>query len=117
MPKPQSQVLGQEAPAPVVVHAKWLLVKSLHLSTSDAPAPRVRRPRPAEEVATRFYALDAGVIGEAPNGYMMRVRVPRNDGHFGLPVNQDLADQRIDADVLMGTDGTARAIRFVRTIQ
>jgi hypothetical protein len=33
---------------------------------------------------------------------------------FGLPVNAERADERVKADVLMGHDGLARAIRFVR---
>jgi hypothetical protein len=48
----------------------------------------------------------------------MRVQVPRATmASFGLPVNQDLLDQRVDADVLLGSDGNARAIRFVRAVQ
>jgi len=33
---------------------------------------------------------------------------------FGLPVNQERAESRVKADVLIGEDGLARAIRFVR---
>ena len=34
--------------------------------------------------------------------------------NFGLPVNMDRVDQRVKADVLLGADGLARAIRFVQ---
>ena len=33
---------------------------------------------------------------------------------FGLPMNMERADERIKADVIVGNDGLARAIRFVR---
>jgi hypothetical protein len=33
---------------------------------------------------------------------------------FGLPVSEERALDRVQADVLMGEDGIARAIRFVR---
>jgi hypothetical protein len=32
---------------------------------------------------------------------------------FGLPVDPDRASERVKADVLVGGDGVARAIRFV----
>jgi hypothetical protein len=32
---------------------------------------------------------------------------------FGLPVNEDRLDPAVKADVLIGEDGIARAIRFV----
>lgn len=77
-----------------------------------------KKPARREEVATPFFALDAGLIGESPRGYTMRVQVPRSTmASFGLPVNQELADQRVDADVLLGSDGSARAIRFVRAVR
>ena len=33
---------------------------------------------------------------------------------FGMPMNMDRADETIKADVLLGADGLARAIRFVK---
>ena len=33
---------------------------------------------------------------------------------FGLPMNIERANERIKADVLIGNDGVAHAIRFVR---
>ena len=46
---------------------------------------------------------------------LMRIELPRSAlVSFGLPMNVERADQRIKADVLVGNDGVARAIRFVR---
>ena len=51
----------------------------------------------------------------AEDGQVVRVRLPRAAMEtFGLPVNRDLAAESIQADVLLGEDGLARAIRFVR---
>jgi hypothetical protein len=46
---------------------------------------------------------------------MVRVELPRSAmASFGLPVNMDRANENVKADVLMGVDGLAHAIRFVR---
>ena len=52
-------------------------------------------------------SLDAG-------GQIVRVELPRSRlASFGLPVNMDRADEKVKADVLIGADGLAHAIRFV----
>jgi hypothetical protein len=49
------------------------------------------------------------------SGQLIRVRMPRATlARFGLPVNLEQADVPVKADVLVGEDGLARAIRFVR---
>jgi hypothetical protein len=46
---------------------------------------------------------------------VLRVELPRSSlASFGLPVNLERAGERIKADVVVGNDGMARAIRFVR---
>ncbi|HEY6403913.1 MAG TPA: hypothetical protein VI479_21000 [Blastocatellia bacterium] len=48
-------------------------------------------------------------------GQVIRVHVPRSALiTFGLPVNIERADTPVKADLLVGEDGMARAIRFVR---
>ena len=48
-------------------------------------------------------------------GHLVRVRLPRSAiAAFGLPVNEQHADEPIKADVLVGDDGLARAVRFVK---
>jgi hypothetical protein len=48
-------------------------------------------------------------------GQVIRVHVPRSALiAFGLPVNIERADTPVKADLLVGEDGMARAIRFVR---
>jgi hypothetical protein len=68
------------------------------------------------EIATDFIPLvQAARFGPAEGGHVVRVEMPRSAlVSFGLPVNFERAGGRVKADVLVGDDGIARAIRFVR---
>ncbi len=107
LPPPEAEIEVPVAALPEVPRQRVLVpVKKL-------PQQPVR-----QELRTSFYALGASAFSGTAEGYIVRVRVPRAAmASFGLPVNQELMDQRVDADLLVGDDGTARAIRFVRTIQ
>jgi hypothetical protein len=79
-------------------------------------APRPQPARPSTQIATRFYPLqDAATLPPFEYGTLVRVRLPRSALRLvGLPVNEDRLSERIDADVLLGQDGLARAVRFVQ---
>jgi hypothetical protein len=48
-------------------------------------------------------------------GQIVRVQLPRSAmASFGLPVNMERYNERVKADVLLGVDGVAQAIRFVQ---
>lgn len=89
-------------------------------ASTNAPAPR--RPQAARaaaaepEVTTEFFPLsNGGGLASGEGGQVVRVELPRTAlASFGLPVNAETAGGRVRADVLLGEDGTARAIRFVR---
>ena len=68
------------------------------------------------EIATDFLPLSYGATASlAEGGSMVRIDLPRSAmASFGLPVNMDRANERVKADVLLGMDGLAHAIRFVR---
>ena len=68
------------------------------------------------EIATDFFSVgDTSALSLADGGQLVRVELPRSAlMRFGLPVNTDRASERVKADVLVGADGIARAIRFVR---
>ena len=68
------------------------------------------------EIATNFFPIgDTSATSLADGGQLVRVQLPRSAlMRFGLPVNMDRANERVKADVLLGSDGIARAIRFVR---
>jgi hypothetical protein len=68
-----------------------------------------------KEVVTDFFPIG---YGNAPNlqdgGQLLRVELPRSAvTRFGLPINMDRTSERVKADVLVGADGLAQAIRFV----
>lgn len=92
-------------------------------------APRSPKPLPADgdtgskgdsttrrEIATDFLPLPQGYsLPMTEGGQVMRVQLPRTAlGSFGLPVDFNRASELIKADVVIGNDGIARAIRFVR---
>ena len=69
-----------------------------------------------QEIATDFIPLVQGdSLNLMESGQLVRVELPRSAlVSFGLPMNMEHADQRVKADVVVGNDGLARAIRFVR---
>ena len=84
---------------------------------------RVNRTPPAvmanhvtNEIATDFMPL--GYMNAASlqdGGQIIRVELRRSAlANFGVPVNMDRYNEKVKADVLLGVDGTARAIRFVQ---
>ena len=68
------------------------------------------------EVATGFLPVGyASPMAFQDGGQLVRVELPRSAmASFGLPVNLARANERVKADVLVGSDGQARAIRFVQ---
>ena len=68
------------------------------------------------EIATDFMPL--GYLNTATlqeGGQIIRVELPRSAlMNFGLPVNMNRYHERVKADVLLGVDGMAHAIRFVK---
>jgi hypothetical protein len=81
-----------------------------------APAPELAQPAASQELTTEFIPLvyENGLF-PAENVQIVRVKLPRIAlVSFGLPINEDRAGEPVKADVLLGDDGVARAIRFVR---
>jgi hypothetical protein len=132
------QVLATPTPAPVERRINESVVdRRLADNKSEKPGanhsqtassrPRPRAPRflirdeitlyvRASEVTSDFFPL---TYEEEPapmeSGQLIRVQMPRSAlVSFGLPVNVERADEPVKADLLVGEDGLARAIRFVR---
>ncbi|HXI61810.1 MAG TPA: hypothetical protein VNF70_03835 [Pyrinomonadaceae bacterium] len=96
----------------VNVKQKPQVISHRHLPEPQTSAPQVTQPK---EIATDFIPLTYGDPNVGSDAQMVRVELPRSAmASFGLPVNMDRADQRVKADVLLGSDGLARAIRFVQ---
>lgn len=68
-------------------------------------------PQPVE-----FLPLRAGpVLHPGESAQVLRIQVPRAElVRFGYPYEPDAGQQKVQADVLIGEDGIARAIRFVQ---
>jgi len=76
-------------------------------------SPAVRK-NTVQEITTDFIPLTADALSSMESGQLIRVRLPRTAlAAYGLPVNQDLADRPVNAQVVVGQDGVARAIHFV----
>jgi hypothetical protein len=113
IPTPPAQTIDERKEKDVVVGVKH---KSEVVRHRLSPTPKeltlpINQPK---EIATDFILLtyDGEVGSEAQ---LVRMELPRSAmASFGLPVNMDRADQRVKADVLLGADGLARAIRFVQ---
>lgn len=96
------------------------VVDSLPVEVAPAlePVRRVRQIAPkrnaqSREVVTEFFPLlDVALPFE--RGELLRVTVPASTMRkVGLPVNENRLTERVYADVLVGNEGLARAIRFV----
>jgi hypothetical protein len=117
---------GQIEPAPQIKEESSPATIETPKKQEVAQKPRrrsVRRARNSEvanhmnrEIATDFMAL--GYVNPATlqdGGQIVRVEVPRSAlVNFGLPVNMDRYHEKVKADVLLGVDGMAHAIRFVK---
>jgi len=98
--------------APVYREAKRRPPRTLRAAARKRPSAKTASlPR---EIMTDFIPMtdDPHPI---ERGRVVRVRLPRTAlAAFGLPVNEQQAEQAIRADVVLGEDGLARAIRFIQ---
>ncbi len=101
-PKPQTMEIAVFTPPVAVV-------------PTVKPSKKVVLPRPRpREIVSEFYPL----ADDAPpfeQGELLRVSLPASAMRsVGIPVNEDRLGETVQADVLVGQEGLARAIRFVR---
>jgi hypothetical protein len=116
-PSPPSQMVAERRPD-----------RPTATSTSEKPRKRSaktragRRPTGAfageiapDETVTQFFpVMQGGDLIPLEGGRIVRVRMPRSNLiPFGIPFNQERANETIKADVLLSNDGLARAIRLV----
>ena len=109
------------------------IAEPLNSTTTDKPAlaqrqiarhPRRRRRHstPGDlsetEVATGFFSLvDGDDLASLESGQVVRVELPGSAlSAVGLPIDAALANKPVKADVVLGADGVARLIRFVRQV-
>ncbi|HEV7890319.1 MAG TPA: hypothetical protein VGP08_06755 [Pyrinomonadaceae bacterium] len=114
-----TQKLTDERVAPVTSTQRRGVVRATNASYGVTPhgvtsnRGTASQTADADEITTEFIQL-AGFT-QSEGVHLVRVELPRSAlASFGIPVNADRAGGRVKADVLLGEDGTARAIRFVR---
>ena len=120
---------GSSSPVPKDTQATQgldTMNKSGQMPISDSSRPskprnRIHRRSPemlpdTTQVATDFIPLMyCPELSKDDGIQIVRIKVPRSTMlDYGLSVNDQLLDKPIDADVILGMDGMARAIRFVR---
>jgi len=97
----------------VSVPALWWATHGLTPSTTLATSTPI-----VPEATTEFFPLFYGSIPSS-SGHIVRMEVPRESlARFGLASAHDAGHTTgmVLADVLVGDDGLARAVRFVRPI-
>ena len=122
-PKPVVSRQTEQAPVPKEITVEPQ-PKNQEVVVAEKPHRRPVRRAPRTEVAnhvSREIATDfipVGYLSPATlqdGGQMIRVELPRSAlVNFGLPVNMDRYHEKVKADVLLGVDGLAHAIRFVQ---
>ena len=93
------------------------MARPFQVEVPEAAPLRVAVPQkaraPRREIVTQFFALTDSTL-PLDRSQLLRVRVPASVMYsVGLPVNPDRWTERVDADVVVGEEGMARAIRFV----
>ena len=90
----------------------WRLWQSAADQPQQADAPVITR-----ELVTEFFPLGYSNV-PARGGYVVRMQVPRSAlASFGItPIGSDVSPSGVLAGVVIGDDGLARAVRFVRVI-
>jgi hypothetical protein len=100
---------------PAVATAAPSMQQAPAIQVAPVVARRMRRPSPRpREIVTEFFPL-IDVAPDFGRGEWVRVRVPAETMlSVGLPVREDRLADPVEADLLIGEEGLARAIRFVR---
>jgi hypothetical protein len=103
IPQAPPPVIAVAAPSPPAV-VEAVLPK---------PRPARRKPGAPQEVTTGFYPL-MELAPPFERGELVRMTVPASTMRdVGIFVNASHLDDPVQADVLIGQEGLARAIRFV----
>jgi hypothetical protein len=86
-----------------------------HRSLTPEPASAVQADIRSDEIAADFYRLpEADSLPEVENAMVVRVQLPGSSLRLmGVPVAEERDPEAIQADVLLGQDGLARAVRLV----
>lgn len=121
-PAPPPPAAAWKAPsAPALAVRAEAVAPAAQIAATKAPVRRIRT-RPAsrlepvpEEIATEFLPVAPPSTWSTDEGRLLRVRLPHAAlATYGLPVNPERMSESVRADVMVGADGTVRAIRFIQ---
>ncbi len=95
-----------------------MVVAAVALSVRPPEPVASRQPRPSEtpgtELATEFIPLQSTPAGPGEFSQVIRVRLPRTElRRFGLAPAYQPLEGTVQADIVLGRDGVAQAVRFV----
>lgn len=122
-----SPVAPKTTPAPVAAVAPPAPVE---VAIARPAPPPVRRPavgqarprrvvEPTPQLPAEFIPVGAWqALEPMERGAIVRVRMPKSSlPAMGIPVSGDRWNEFIPADIVLGEDGTMRAVRIVNTFQ
>lgn len=110
----RTMVLSLSAAAAVLI-AVFIPAWHSWQSVSDR-SPQANAPVVSRELVTEFFPLTYSNV-PARGGYVVRMQVPRAAlASFGAAAFSADASPQVLADVVIGDDGLARAVRFVQVI-
>jgi hypothetical protein len=105
----------------VATAAGIALLLWVHAKPKPAPAPAVVEalavaPVAEEDADSSFYPLpEAEALPAVENAMVVRVQLPVSSLQLmGVPVSEERADASVQADLLLGQDGLARAVRLAQ---
>jgi len=104
------------AAAAAIALTLWLPREKPKLAPVPAlVAAHVIAPVADEENDASFYPLpEAEALPAVENAMVVRVQLPVSSLQLmGVPVSEESADSNVEADLLLGQDGLARAVRLV----
>ena len=109
-PKPTHDAHDRRNLRPIRKHVNVAANTARRRNTQDVASNHAR------EIATEFIPISySNGATLQDGGQIVRVELPRSAlVRFGLPVNMDRLNEKVKADVWVGVDGLAHAIRFVQ---
>jgi hypothetical protein len=118
-PPPSPLISVPRAPAPLMPLGggeRETAVGRGQRNTASRTSAAIRRRTDEAEIVTEYLPLTYVADSDAlESGQVVRVRIPRSAlVTLGLPMNFERAGELVKADVVIGDDGLARAIRFVQ---
>lgn len=116
-PQTFGQVKSQEDAVPQTARlnpSAKLERRQRRLLQASVNQPFVSADEPRESFTQFFPVHHGSELIPLESAQIIRIRLPRSNLiSLGIPLNQERADETIQADVLVSNDGLARAIRLV----